>query len=66
MRYLSLGAWAREFVDYTYVMDAGAKGESWVLTRDAPGSVGRDLRRTNKEMAWLEPMIAGGIGTRSI
>ncbi len=58
MRYLSLVHGARGILDYAYVMDATQRGESWLLTRDAP-ELWAEITATNKAMAWIEPMIAG-------
>jgi hypothetical protein len=58
MRYLALVHGARGIIDYTYVMDASQRGENWMLTRDAP-QLWTEITATNKEMAWIEPMVAG-------
>lgn len=59
MRYLALVHGARGLLDYTFVLDAGQRGESFVITRDAP-ELWAAIARTNRELAAIEPFIARG------
>ncbi|MCX7597823.1 MAG: hypothetical protein N2512_03000 [Armatimonadetes bacterium] len=59
MRYLALIHGARGLLDYSFVLDAGQRGESFVITRDAP-ELWAAIARTNRELAAIEPFIARG------
>jgi len=59
MRYLALVHGATGLLDYSYVLDAGQRGESFVITRDAP-DLWAAISRTNRELAAIEPLLAQG------